>query len=119
MNERIKDIRKKLGLSQVEFGTKIGISGPAIAKIERGANNPSDQTTQLICSVFDVNPEWLKDGDGPIFLENTEMDMLIEESMPNSSERARQIIKDFYKTYGDTGWDLIESIMKLQKNAGR
>ena len=71
MNERISLIRKSLCLSQRAFGEKIGISGASVARLESGENNPSAQTIQLICSVFNVNAEYLKDGaDVPMFLED-------------------------------------------------
>ena len=49
MNERIKEIRKSVGLSQKEFGERIGVSDTAISKIEHGERNPSKQTIKLIC----------------------------------------------------------------------
>ena len=52
MNERIKEIRKSVGLSQKEFGVRIGVSDTAISKIEHGERNPSKQTIKLICKEF-------------------------------------------------------------------
>lgn len=64
MNNRIKEIRKKLGLSQEEFGKRLRVTKTSISKIEAGINNPSDQTIKLICSEFNVNEEWLCTGAG-------------------------------------------------------
>lgn len=64
MNNRIKEIRKKLGLSQEEFGKRLRVTKTSISKIEAGINNPSDQTIKLICSEFNVNEEWLRTGEG-------------------------------------------------------
>lgn len=64
MNERIKLIRKKAGLSQETFGERIKVTRGSISKIESGINNPSDQTIKLICSEFDVNEDWLRTGNG-------------------------------------------------------
>ena len=41
MNERIKAIRKKMGLSQSDFAERIAISRSALAKIESGEMRPS------------------------------------------------------------------------------
>ncbi len=64
MNERIKGIRKKMGLSQSDFAERIAISRSALAKIESGENRPSERTQMLICDKFGVNREWLQTGQG-------------------------------------------------------
>ena len=38
MKDRLKLLRKTLGLNQVDFGTRIGIGGTAISKFESGVN---------------------------------------------------------------------------------
>lgn len=67
MQARIQMLRKNLGLSQAEFGAKLGISGPAISKIESGVNTPSESTIKLICATFNVREQWLVDGVEPIY----------------------------------------------------
>jgi len=64
LNDRIKEIRKIVGLSQEEFGKRLSITKASISRIESGINNPSDQTIKLICSEFNVNEEWLRTGAG-------------------------------------------------------
>ena len=54
MNDRIKSLRKTLGLSQREFGKKIGISDTAVSKLESGERNPSEQTLLSICREFNT-----------------------------------------------------------------
>ena len=69
MNERIKEIRKKEGLSQQKFADKLGIARGNIAAYEVGKNAPSDAAISLICSKFNVNEEWLRTGNGEMFKE--------------------------------------------------
>jgi len=64
LNNRIKEVRKKIGLSQEEFGKRLMVTKTSISKIEAGINNPSDQTIKLICSEFNVNEDWLRTGIG-------------------------------------------------------
>lgn len=64
MNDRIKLIRKKAGLSQEEFGRRISITKSSVSLLESGKNNPSDQTISLICREFGVNEVWLRTGEG-------------------------------------------------------
>lgn len=64
--DRIKLIRKAHHLSQVEFAGILGISQTHISKVESGKDNPSNKILASICSEFEVNIEWLKEGVGPI-----------------------------------------------------
>ena len=66
LGERIKLVRKENGLTLEAFGGLIGISNPAVSRIERGLNNPSSQTILLICREFHVREEWLREGIEPM-----------------------------------------------------
>lgn len=67
MNDRIKMLRKMLGLSQDKFGARIKITGASISLIESGTNVPSSQTIAMICSEFRVREAWLRTGEGEMF----------------------------------------------------
>lgn len=69
MNERIIELRKSLNLSQTDFGKQIGISKSSVSDIEIGRISISERTIISICSKFNVNEEWLKSGNGNMFLE--------------------------------------------------
>ncbi len=64
INDRFKELRKSLGISQEEFGKKIGLSKSGISNIESGTRNVTDKHIKLVCSEFPVNEEWLKTGEG-------------------------------------------------------
>lgn len=76
MNERIKQIRKKSGLSQDDFGNAIGITRSSVSLLESGRNNPSEQTIRLICTEFNVNEEWLRTGEGEMFNDMDSLDII-------------------------------------------
>ncbi len=63
-NERIREIRKELGLTLEEFGARIGMNKSSLSKIETGKNGTTDQTIKSICREFDVNEVWLRTGIG-------------------------------------------------------
>ena len=69
MNERIKELRKTLGLSQEAFADKIGIKGSAVSHLESGRRNITNQNINAICREFGVNEEWLRTGSGDMFEE--------------------------------------------------
>ncbi len=70
MNERIKDLRKYLKLTQQEFADKIGISRGNIAAYEVAKNAPSNAVISLICKTFNVNESWLRTGQGKMIIES-------------------------------------------------
>lgn len=67
MNERLKALRKRMGLTQQEFADRLKIKRGAIANYEIGRNVPIDAVLSLISREFGVNLEWLRTGDGEMF----------------------------------------------------
>ncbi len=63
-NDRLKIVRKRLGLTQQEFADKLGIKRGAIANYEIGRNTPIDAVITLICREFSINEVWLRTGEG-------------------------------------------------------
>lgn len=66
--ERIKELRKSLGLTLEKFGEKLGVGKTAISKLEKDERNLTDQMCKSICREFNVNEEWLRTGDGEMFI---------------------------------------------------
>ena len=109
MHERLKQLRKILGLSQREFGEKLGITDASVSRLEKGERNPSDQTLKSICREFNVNWAWLTEGLGDMFsdLPETlldevadeykldELDTLLVKRYMQLSEDKRKVIKDY------------------------
>lgn len=67
VHERIREVRHKIGISQVEFAKRILISKSFYGYIELGKKNINDRVIQLISSQFNVNKEWIKTGEGDMF----------------------------------------------------
>jgi transcriptional regulator with XRE-family HTH domain len=64
MRERLKLIRKKLGLNQTEFARLIGLKQTALSMIEAGTTALANKNIKLICATFNVNEQWLRIGEG-------------------------------------------------------
>ena len=69
INNRIYTLRNTLNLSMRKFGDIIGVTASSVNKIEKGENNPSEQTIKLICKEFNVDYFWLTEGIGEMFTE--------------------------------------------------
>lgn len=68
MNERIKKLRRALDLTQKEFADKIGSTQNVLANYEAGRRNPSSSVINNICKTFNVSEDWLRTGEGEMFL---------------------------------------------------
>ena len=67
-NNRVRELRKELGLTLEKFGVRLGVGKTAISKIESGDRGLTDQMFLSICREYNVNPGWLETGAGPMFL---------------------------------------------------
>lgn len=67
--QRIKELRKGLKLSQPAFGEELGVSKDVIANIELERVPIKGLMIKHICRTFNVNPLWLENGVGEMFLD--------------------------------------------------
>ena len=67
INERLKILLKRLGLSQRQFALRINLDPGYLSRILQGKVIPSTRILLLISSVFQVNRRWLETGEGEIF----------------------------------------------------
>ena len=69
INNRIKIIRKNAKLTQTAFGERIGVTKNAVVNMEiPGRSKISDAYIKAICREFDVREEWLRTGEGEMFV---------------------------------------------------
>ena len=59
LSERLKLLREKEGLSQVQLATDLGIGAGFLANVERGAKSVSIKTLIKISDYFNVTPDYL------------------------------------------------------------
>ena len=122
MKDRIKKIRKELDLTQQEFADRIGIALGNIAAYEVGKNAPSDSVISLICREFSVNENWLRTGEGDMFMELSR-DEQIEEFIGNllqgeEDSFKRRLISGL-AALDENGWKVLEDFLdSIQKKKG-
>ena len=75
LGERIKLIRKKHQISQIDFAHVLGVSQTHISKIETGKDNPSSKLLYYISDQFNVNVEWIKSGIGEMCTDDSGLTM--------------------------------------------
>lgn len=77
MNERVRELRKYLGLTLEKFGEPLGVTKTAISRLENGVNGITDQMVKSICREYNVNEEWFINGTGDMFTEIDRDDQLM------------------------------------------
>jgi len=90
MNSRIKQIREYFGLSQIQFAQKINKSAGLISNVEIGKSGISSDTISRIHTVFGVDEDWLKTGQGTMFPKGAEKDEVHKECVGNRIRQTRK-----------------------------
>jgi transcriptional regulator with XRE-family HTH domain len=67
INRRVKELRKALNMTQVSFSQVVSLSSGYLAGIETEKRRVNDRLIKLICSSFNVNETWLRNGAGEMF----------------------------------------------------
>lgn len=67
MNQRVKDLRKAIGITQEAFASRIGLTGAALSRIESGQNALTEPNIRSIVREYGVDEIWLRTGSGEMF----------------------------------------------------
>lgn len=96
--ERVREIRKALGLTLEKFGEKLGVKRNSLSQVENGRNSLTDQMAKAICREYNVNYDYLIYGDREMFdsLPQTILDELCQQYDLDNLDR--QII-DLYVSF--------------------
>lgn len=111
---RVKFLREKYGLSQKEFGERIGASQGLIYHIEKN-NTISNFARRAICKEFEINDTWLLTGDGEMYSEkhyNKELALFIDSI---KDERVKKLILRI-STLNEKGLEMISNVVDLLAN---
>ena len=118
MHTRIKEVREHLGLSQTEFGKRLGISRDAVSNLEYNRLKKPEQKEpiiKLICREFGVSETWLRTGVGEPYEVRTreeEMGDLLGSLMKDSPESFRSRLITALLRFAPDGseWQGLENI---------
>ena len=71
--DRLKLLRKTIGLTQEQLAQRLGIGKAALSMIETGKAALSSRNKNILVQELNVNPDWLDSGEGEMF--NAEPDL--------------------------------------------
>ena len=118
MNNRVKEIRKYVGLTQEKFAQSIGVSRSNVTNVELGKIQLTDRLIKTICSVYNVDENWLRTGEGEMFISlnsDDEFDMLVGSLYAENDEFKKKVIKTML-SLEDEDWMFIKKFIDKIKN---
>lgn len=122
--DRIKAVRKALGLTQDEFSSRIAIKRNTLAVIETQKRATSELVIKSICREFGVNLDYLLHGEEPMFAPKdvTALDK-IELHLTGDNPFVNAVFMEL-ASLSDQEWEVMYKFMKkvvedTQKEAGR
>lgn len=110
--ERIREVRKALGLTLEKFGEKIGMKKNSVSQLENGKNSVTEQVVKAICREYNVDYMWLTTGDGEMFID-TDDDFIerIDRIMAGEDEARKNLFK-FMLELSDDDIAALDRLMK-------
>ena len=88
---RMKDVRRKAGLTQAEFGEQIGYHKNQVYNVETGKSIPSDDYISSVALKCKVSVSWLKTGEGEMSADTPEIDDRLLEWLKNNPDVIREL----------------------------
>lgn len=115
IGERIEILRKDLSMSRRVFGERLGVSESVIVNIEYDRLKRPDQKEslyKLICKEFNVNEEWLRTGNGEMFIQLTRDQLITDFAadliMENDTFKKRLV--EALAKLDESEWDVLEKL---------
>lgn len=122
IGERVKTLRKELGLTLEKFANPIGIHRGSLSAIENDKSGVSDRTLLAICREYGVSEEWLRDGDGEMFVPATRNEKiarfageLMKDETPDFRRQLVEILADLNDEQWDALADFAERLANIKK----
>lgn len=122
IGERVKALRKELGLTLEKFGAPLGVQRSALSMIENDKSGIGDRTILLICREYGVSEEWLRDGDGEMFVPVTRNEKiarfageLMKDETPDFRRQLVEILADLNDEQWDALADFAEKLANIKK----
>ena len=122
MNRRIAMARKERNVKQDDLAKQCGLTKNFISLIENGKREPSDRTINDICRILNVNEEWLRTGEGEMFIELSRKDKLMiwaTESLTSVTDDFRNRFVDVLDALDDDDWEVLANMAETLANKNK
>ena len=114
IHERIKYLRKDiLKLTQQEFSDSLKISRSNMGNIEIGRIAVTDRVICDICEKFNINEEWLRTGNGSMYIELSKEEYIaafISSILKNKEDSFKKRYVTMLSKLDEDGWEALEKV---------
>ena len=100
MKDRLKELRKKLGLKQRDIAERLGVDTGSVGQWESGIRLIPKTRIYQLCKEYNVNRHWLETGEGEMFEPKVEPEVdeikrqFVEAIIKQLTDDQRQVIYD-------------------------
>ena len=100
INERFREVREYLNLTQTEFATMANRTRSEISNIEYNKTSPKEEVIKAVCAAHNINRKFLELGEEPKTLPEPDDDTAyINELLTAVDDPVVDIIKAFMSVY--------------------
>lgn len=113
--ERVRELRKFLDLTLEKFGKTLGVGKTAISNIENGNRNLTEQMIVSICREYGVSEDWLRTGEGDMFIPQTRSEKIAEFAgglMKEEDSSFKKRLVEALAQLDEKDWEVLEDIAK-------
>lgn len=119
--DRLRELRKSVGLSQTKFGERVGVGLGVIRNLEDGLTSPSPMFLDLICRTYGCDRIWLETGEGEMFRTPTRDEQITDfvgKTLfgDGDSDFAKQLLS-ILAALDDNGWKTLKAAAEVLKKA--
>lgn len=115
ISTRLTKLLDSLNITKTAFAKEIGLSQPFVSNLCAGATKPSDRTIADICRVFRVSEQWLRTGEGPMYVEQSRAEKIaafLSDVMADTPESIRAVVVSSLADLDLEDWQAIDRIYR-------
>ena len=119
-NERVRVVRKSLGLTLEKFGARLGVGKGAMSQIENGTNNLSQRMLLSICREYGVSESWLRTGEGEMFVpvtRNEKIASFVGDLLRDEQDSFKKQLVEILAELDEPEWEALAAIAERLKKA--
>jgi len=115
IGDRLRMVRKELGLTMEAMGDQISTSQGHISAMEKGTKAISGRTIDLVCMRFNVRKDWLVNGSGEMFSQMTkdeEIAAFMGDTLADEDETFKKRFLSMLSRVSVEEWEFLEKMVK-------
>ena len=118
LNERIDYLIKSLGMKKTAFAEKLNVSQAFVSQLCSWVKQPSERTIQDICTKFNVNEDWLRTGNGEMFIELTrdeQIENFVGDVLKSEEDSFKKKFISMLSALDESDWEVLQKMVELMQ----